>query len=171
MQEKPHKPTRPPDQTIRRGYETGNPTVKGMVIFTISFVVSVALCLLVLWGFYWLLWGTLPDRPRSPLLGDRRPIPAEPLKQPPALTPPPPRLQPSGSLGQAPPPANTPPMDFKTYRQAEAALLNGWSVDLWSGSITMPIGQAMQLALQRLPQDPRPPKRLPRPNDSGGFEP
>jgi hypothetical protein len=170
MSKESHKPTRPPEETIRRGYETGNPSVRGMVIFTIGFVVSMGVCLVAIWGLYLLLWGVRPRHPRSPLLGEREPVPSEPLKQEPALMTPRPRLQPSGSLGQEPV-ANTPPMDFKAYHADQAAMLNGWSVDLWSGSVTMPIEQAMALAADRLPTAPRALKHLPRPNYSGGFEP
>jgi hypothetical protein len=170
MNEGPQKPSPPSDETIRRGYETGNPTVRGMTIFLIGFLISMALCIVIMCGLYWLLWATLPDHPRSPLLGDRRPVPSEPIEQPQGLRPPRPRLQPSGSLGEWSV-GHTPEMDFKEYHQHEKELLNGWSVDLWSGSITMPIGQAMALAANRLPVKPVPPKHLPRPNYSGGFEP
>lgn len=165
-----NKPTRPPEEVILRGYETGNPSVKGMTIFLISFVVGVGLCFVALWALYLLLFHTLPPRPRSPLLGNRTPVPAEPLKQPGPLQPPRPRLQPSGSLGEWSI-AHSPPMDFKTYHRRQQALLGGWSIDLWSGALGMPIQTAMTLAARRLPTRPSPPKHLPRPNDSGGFEP
>ena len=135
-------PQRPPEESLRRGFETRDVNVRGILWLAASVSGTVALALVVLSLLLTQLQGEArrADPELSPLATSPRP-------------PPPPRLQ------------NTPIRDFAEYQRDQQAQLDsyGW-VDAKQGIVRIPIEKAMDLALERgLPA----PKAAPPQKDGG----
>lgn len=125
--------SRPPAESAESqgGHEESRFNIRAYAWFIVLFVLIAAVIHVVLWITYGVLAGTVPVRPVSPV-ADQTPAPPPPRQQASAIHPALPRE------------------DLAAMRQQEQSLLSsyGW-VDSKSGLARIPIGRAMELALER----------------------
>lgn len=129
-------PKQPADlqDSIQRGYEASHISFRGAILFSAWFLIGVGVILLLVAGVYVWLATEVPTYSRSPLASGEQ-----------TVIPPAPRLQPSGSANPDQPLDFLPAAEMARMRRDQAALANGWSVDVVHWTVSIPVEQSMRL--------------------------